>query len=78
MLSAGSRLGSLESCRRAGTKSPDLAATAFTSPVPLLKRLIGIEARAKPNEVGPPIAVAVIDAPGGLHFVEQGACQLAR
>ena len=59
-------------------QSPDLAATAFTSPIPLLKRLIGIESRARPNDVGPPIAIAVIDAPVGLHFVEQGGCQLVR
>ena len=62
----------------AWNKSPDLAATAFTSPILLRMRLIGIESRARPNDVGPPIAFAVIDAPVGLHFVEQGGCKLVR
>jgi hypothetical protein len=48
--------------------------TMAGGPEAIIRHLIRLEITAKPDEVGPPIAIAQIDSTG-IHWIDKGACQ---
>lgn len=45
------------------------------SPAEIVKRLIEIEAKEHPHQVGGPISIVEFDGKGGVNWIERGACR---
>jgi hypothetical protein len=68
--------GNAEACSQVlneAKKSISLQIEIRTDPTSAINRILKLQSRLTPNDVGPPFTIAFLDR-AGLHFVEAGVC----